>query len=66
MSRRRRRLWGVPRRSNTKHEFFSRLLGFRPKSDSTHHKKLLLSVFEKPVQPFAEFISEAVDGLVGR
>lgn len=56
LSRRQRRLFGVPRQSINNHELVARLLGFRPLSDSTAHEKLI-------VMPFAHMFEGPAEGI---
>lgn len=58
LSRRQRRLYGIPRRSYDTHEIVARLMGFRPLTDMPKHEKLLIAAVEPVFHPFAARIRE--------
>ena len=62
LTRRQRRLFGIPRKANNGHELVARIAGFRPLSDEPRHEKLLISAFEPIFETPAKFIRQ----LVGR
>jgi hypothetical protein len=59
LSRRRRRLAGIPGTALTDQEFTARLMGFRPTSDPTDHHKLITYPFEWAFQWPARKLREA-------
>jgi hypothetical protein len=59
MTRRQRRLFGIPRQSYDTHEIVARLMGFRPLTDMPKHEKLLISAVEPIFEPAAHRIREA-------